>query len=98
MSDATVKYDYAVLEECLSMMKSKASEIQNQADELETDVKKIMVDWQGSTAERYNQLANDLDNDLVANRANLDSLTKALQQASESMQEQDSSGARRMQG
>ncbi|MFD2419612.1 WXG100 family type VII secretion target [Amycolatopsis pigmentata] len=93
MADGTITYDYNVIEECLSMMSKKASDIQSQADELESDVKRIMVDWHGSTADAYNQLASDLDKDLVQNRQNLENLARALQNASENMQQQDSHGA-----
>jgi WXG100 family type VII secretion target len=93
MSDGTITYDYDVLEECLAMMSSKAQAIQDQADGLESDVKRIMVDWTGSTADAYQQLATDLDNDLIANRGNLDTLTKTLQGAADAMQQQDKSGA-----
>jgi len=93
MADGTITYDYNAIEECLSMMTNKAQAIQDQADGLESDVKRIMVDWQGSTADAYQQLATDLDNDLIANRQNLDSLTKTLQGAADAMQQQDKSGA-----
>ncbi|MEV7044733.1 WXG100 family type VII secretion target [Amycolatopsis sp. NPDC051061] len=96
MSDGTITYDYGVIEECVSMMLNKANEIENQAGELESDVKRIMVDWQGSTADAYNQLANDLRSDIEANKSNLDNLRKSLSEASERMQHADASGARGM--
>jgi WXG100 family type VII secretion target len=92
MSD-TIKYDYAVIEECVSMMNKKAGEIEAQTDGLRDDVKRIMVDWQGATAERYDQVAMDLHKDLEQNKANLDNLNKTLQEAAEKMQQQDRAGA-----
>ncbi|MDQ7810870.1 WXG100 family type VII secretion target [Amycolatopsis sp. A133] len=96
MSDGTITYDYPVIEECISMMVSKANEIENQAGDLESDVKRIMVDWKGTTADAYNQLANDLRSDIEANKSNLDSLRKSLEDAAERMKQADSSGAKGM--
>lgn len=93
MSDDTIVYDYGVIEECLSMMSKKAGEIEQQTDELEADVKRIMVDWKGDTADAYNQLCQDLHNDLQQNRDNLDNLNKAFSDGSDAMKHQDSSGA-----
>lgn len=76
MTDDTITYDYAAIDQCLSMMSKKAQEIQTQTDNLESDVKKIMVDWEGATAQSYDRLANDLRNDLTQNRENLDNLNK----------------------
>ncbi|WIX98219.1 WXG100 family type VII secretion target [Amycolatopsis mongoliensis] len=96
MSDGTITYDYGVIEECVSMMLNKANEIENQSGELESDVKRIMVDWKGSTADAYNQLANDLRSDIEANKSNLDNLRKSLEEAAERMQHADASGAKGM--
>jgi WXG100 family type VII secretion target len=93
MADDTIVYDYATIDQCLSMMSKKAEEIQNQTDALETDVKNIMADWKGSTAEAYDQLCSDLRNDLISNRNNLDNLNKAFDEAAENMKQQDKSGA-----
>ncbi|QKV73997.1 WXG100 family type VII secretion target [Amycolatopsis sp. Hca4] len=96
MSDGTITYDYPVIEECISMMVSKANAIENQASDLEGDVKRIMVDWKGTTADAYNQLANDLRSDIEANKANLDNLRKSLTDAAERMKQADASGAKGM--
>ncbi|WP_410586374.1 WXG100 family type VII secretion target [Amycolatopsis sp. lyj-23] len=96
MSDGTITYDYPVIEECLSMMVAKANEIENQAGDLESDVKRIMVDWKGTTADAYNQLANDLRSDIEANKSNLDTLRKSLADAAERMKHADASGAKGM--
>jgi WXG100 family type VII secretion target len=96
MSDGTITYDYPVIEECISMMVSKATEIENQAGDLESDVKRIMVDWMGKTADAYSQLATDLRSDIEANKSNLDSLRKSLLEAAERMQQADASGAKSM--
>lgn len=94
MSDGTITYDYDVLEQCVSMMKSKAEEIQNQTDELVGQVKTIMVDWKGATADAYNNLANDLAKDLAANKQNLENLRAALSDGAGGMQYTDSRGAK----
>jgi WXG100 family type VII secretion target len=96
MADGTITYDYGVIDECVSMMVNKANEIENQAGELESDVKRIMVEWQGSTADAYNQLANDLRSDIESNKSNLDNLRKSLAEAAQNMQQADSSGSRNM--
>lgn len=98
MADDTIVYDYPVIDQCLSMMAKKAEEIQQQTDDLEADVKRIMVDWEGSTAQAYDQLCSDLRNDLLANRSNLDNLNKAFDQAAQEMQSQDSRGAGNVSG
>jgi WXG100 family type VII secretion target len=93
MADGTITYDYGVIDECLEMMKKKAQEIQGQADDLADDVKRIMVDWKGTTADAYNSLASDLDQDLVANRENLDNLQKTFHESAQAMQQADSKGS-----
>ncbi|WP_410611357.1 WXG100 family type VII secretion target [Amycolatopsis sp. lyj-109] len=93
MAGDTITYDYGVIEECVLMMTKKAGEIEAQTDGLRDDVKLIMADWQGATAERYDQVAMDLHNDLQQNKANLDNLNKTLQHAAEEMQQQDRASA-----
>lgn len=88
-----IKYDYPVIEQCIEMMKSKANEILNQTEDLEKDVKRIMVDWKGDTADAYDRLCGDLSSDLRQNADNLNSLKTAVHEAAIAMQQQDSSGA-----
>jgi WXG100 family type VII secretion target len=91
-----ITYDYTVIEHCVDMMKKKADEIVNQTDGLEADVKRIMVDWQGSTAEAYNQLCVDLKNDLLQNAGNLNNLKTTLHAAAERMKLKDRQGGNRV--
>jgi len=93
VADGTITYDYNVIEECVQMMSKKATEIEEQTNGLEDDVKRIMLDWEGSTAEAYNSLANDLRNDLNSNRDNLNNLNRALAEAADRMKQQDRHGA-----
>lgn len=93
MSDGTITYDYAAIEDCLTMMLDNAEGIMQQADALETSVKTIMTDWQGSTADAYQQLATDLDKDLVAQSDFLKSLKMKFEAAAEAMQNADKGGA-----
>jgi WXG100 family type VII secretion target len=96
--DGSIKYDYKVIDDCLVMMTNKAKEIESLTTDLSGDVKKIMVDWTGSTADSYNALANDLQNDLIANKDNLDNLNHQLDLAAERMRQQDKKGASNVQG
>ncbi|GAA1027416.1 MULTISPECIES: WXG100 family type VII secretion target [Amycolatopsis] len=93
-ADDTITYDYTTLETCVDMMSRKASEIQAQTDELEADVKKIMVDWKGSTADAYNQLCDNLRGSLHANVGNLQNLRGKLEAGAAAMQQQDSRGGK----
>ncbi|UMP06955.1 WXG100 family type VII secretion target [Amycolatopsis sp. EV170708-02-1] len=93
MTDATITYDYPVIEECLSMMSRKATEIEGQTNELESDVKRIMIEWKGDTANRYDERSNGLRNELHGHRDNLNNLNVALRNAAEAMKAQDSRGA-----
>jgi WXG100 family type VII secretion target len=93
-----IKYDYPVIEYCVDTMKKKAEEIIGQTDNLENDVKRIMVDWQGSTADAYSQLCADLESDLRQNADNLNSLKTALHGAAEAMKQQDGRGAGKVGG
>jgi ESAT-6 family protein len=97
-NDGSIKYDYKAIDDCLVMMTNKANEIEGLTTDLENDVKKIMTGWEGSTADSYNALANDLRNDLVANRDNLNSLNQQLDLAAERMKAQDKKGASNVQG
>jgi ESAT-6 family protein len=90
---ADITYDYPVIEQCIEMMKNKAEAIIAQTDDLENDVKRIMVDWKGSTADAYNQLCSDLESDLRQNVDNLNSLKTAVHGAAEAMKQQDGKGA-----
>ncbi|WP_410604738.1 WXG100 family type VII secretion target [Amycolatopsis sp. lyj-90] len=96
MSDGTITYDYNVIDECLAMMIAKANDIEGEAGALAADVKRIMVDWKGTTATAYDQLANDLRSDIEANKSNLDNLRKSFKDASDNMQAADASGAKNM--
>ena len=89
-------YDYPVIEQCVDMMGKKANEILHQTDDLEKDVKRIMTDWQGSTAEAYNRLCSDLDSDLRQNVDNLNNLNKTLHEAADRMRQQDNQGGNRI--
>jgi WXG100 family type VII secretion target len=95
---ADITYDYPVIEQCVDMMKKKAEEIIGQTDALENDVKRILVDWHGSTADAYSQLCSDLKNDLQQNASNLNNLKTALHTAADNMKQQDQRGAGRVSG
>jgi WXG100 family type VII secretion target len=98
MADDTIVYDYDTIDACLVMMSKKAEEIQSQTDGLASDVKRIMVGWEGDTAQAYEQLTTDLRNDLIQNRENLDNLNKAFDQAKIEMQNQDRNGGKTVGG
>lgn len=98
MADDTITYDYDTIDRCLEMMSKKAGEIQSQTDQLESDVKAIMTDWTGATADAYNQLCNDMRNDLQQNKDNLDNLNKTFDEAAEKMKHQDKSGGKTVGG
>ncbi|MFE3785126.1 WXG100 family type VII secretion target [Amycolatopsis sp. NPDC059090] len=90
--DDTITYDYTTLETCVDMMSRKAGEIQAQTDGLESDVKRIMVDWRGATADAYNQLCDHLRGALGANVGNLQTLKGKLEAGAAAMQHQDNRG------
>jgi WXG100 family type VII secretion target len=92
MADDTIVYDYDAIDACLVEMSKKAQEIQGETDDLYSDVKAIMVGWEGDTAIAYERLSTDLRNDLIANRENLDNLNKTFDEAKARMQAQDRSG------
>jgi len=97
-NDGTIKYDYPAIDECLVLMSKKAEAIEGLVNGLDADVKKILGEWTGSTADSYNSLANDLKNDLMANKGNLDNLNHQLDLAAERMRQQDKKGASNVQG
>jgi WXG100 family type VII secretion target len=94
MSDDLINYDYDAIDECLAMMSQRINEIEAETDGLGADVKRIMVDWQGSTAERYDQIAADLHSDLDQNKNNLNDLMKNFEGAKLQMQHADKAGAK----
>lgn len=95
--DGSIKYDYKAIDDCLVMMTNKARDIEGLTTDLENDVKRIMQEWEGSTADSYNSLANDLRSDLIANRENLDNLNKTFDTAAENMRRRDQQGANNVQ-
>jgi WXG100 family type VII secretion target len=98
MADDTILYDYDRIDQALVLMSNKAKAIQDQTDTLESDVKTIMAWWEGSTAVAYNQLCDDLRNDLIANKENLDNLNRTLDAAAEKMKHQDKKGGQNVSG
>lgn len=96
--DGTITYDYNVIELCITMMQNKAREIIGQTDAFEADVKRIMVGWEGATAQAYDQVAADLRNDLQANVDNLDSLKRTFGESADKMKEMDRRGGQGLGG
>jgi WXG100 family type VII secretion target len=87
-----ITYDYDAIEQVIEMMTKKATEIANQTDEQQQQVKQIMQGWQGSTADAYNKLCDDLEKDLQANVDILNQLKTTFQSGAEEMQMQDRKG------
>lgn len=88
-------YDYAVLDNCINLMKRKVQEIEGQTQQLAQQVSQLMGTWQGSTATTYNTTANDLQAELDRSNQNLDVTRNALQTGSDNMAQTDASGAKR---
>jgi WXG100 family type VII secretion target len=93
-----ITYDYPAIEQALDMMTKKATEIANQADEQQTQVKQILTGWTGSTADAYDVLCNDLESDLHANVGILNNLKTTFSNGAEEMQRQDRSGGNNVAG
>ncbi|MFC3452610.1 WXG100 family type VII secretion target [Amycolatopsis speibonae] len=95
MADATITYDYAAIEECVSAMQQRANTIQEETDKLASDAQKLYgAGWKGQSADAYKALADDLRNDLTANRENLENLKRALSDGASGMQHTDANGAK----
>ncbi|GAB3733661.1 hypothetical protein GCM10027598_58480 [Amycolatopsis oliviviridis] len=95
MADGTITYDYPALEECVSAMQQRANAIQNETDDLAAGAQRLIdAGWSGATADAYKKLADDLRNDLVANRENLENLKRALSDGAGGMQYTDKNGAK----
>jgi WXG100 family type VII secretion target len=92
MADGTILYNYDAIDAALELMAREAAKIQGEIDDTVSQVKAIMVDWEGTTATAYDQLANDLSRDLTEHRQNLDNLNRTLDAAAEKMRQQDKRG------
>ena len=93
-----ITYDYAAIDEAIDMMTKKATEIANQTDEQQQQVKAIMGNWTGSTAEAYNKLCDDLEADLRANVEILNNLKATFGQGADDMKQQDAKGGQHVAG
>ncbi|PWW63304.1 WXG100 family type VII secretion target [Actinokineospora spheciospongiae] len=90
MANDQVLYDYDVIEQCVTLMKNKANEIAGDVKELQTDVKNIMVNWEGTSAQAYESLSTDLVADLGKHNDYLEQLKVKLEAAASGMQGSDS--------
>ncbi|KZB80806.1 WXG100 family type VII secretion target [Amycolatopsis regifaucium] len=94
MADGTITYDYPVIEQCVAMMMKKADEIDNQATLLGRDVKTIMQDWVGETANSYEARSTNLQAGLDEHRQNLLNLRQKVSDAAAAMEAADKGGAK----
>ncbi|MGW4133496.1 WXG100 family type VII secretion target [Amycolatopsis japonica] len=95
MSDETTIYDYDAIDTCLSMMKGKANEIDNNVTTLSDDVQKIIdAGWSGDSATAYQESSAKLQHGLDNHRDFLDNLRIQLQVSAERMAEADKRGGR----
>ncbi|MFL6119486.1 WXG100 family type VII secretion target [Actinophytocola sp.] len=93
-----ITYDYQAIDEAIDMMAKKATEIANQTDEQQQQVKQIMGNWTGSTADAYNKLCDDLEADLRANVDILTNLKTTFGQGADDMRQQDAKGGQNVAG
>ncbi|EWC61853.1 hypothetical protein UO65_2912 [Actinokineospora spheciospongiae] len=90
MANDQTLYDYDVIEACVTLMKNKANEIAGDVQGLQGDVRTIMVDWEGTSAQAYESLSTDLVNDLHRHNDYLEQLKVKLEAAASGMQGSDS--------
>jgi WXG100 family type VII secretion target len=89
-----IKYDYAVLDEMINAMKAQAQRIIEQTEEQRKNVQKVMGTWEGSTAQAYNSLCDDLERDLQGNADILEQMRAKMKSGVDEMQVADQSGAK----
>ncbi|GAA1981846.1 WXG100 family type VII secretion target [Amycolatopsis minnesotensis] len=89
-----IKYDYAVLDDMINAMKAQAQRIIEKTEEQRNNVKQIMGEWEGSTAQAYNSLCDDLEKDLQANADILEQLRAKMHSGVNEMQTADQNGAK----
>lgn len=92
MSD-TIKYDYEKLDTAFQELTKISNFIESTLDEQRKQVHTIMADWHGSTADAYNSLCTDLDQDMNGNIETLNLLKQKAHEGAMRMQETDSKGA-----
>ncbi|GAA4531774.1 WXG100 family type VII secretion target [Amycolatopsis samaneae] len=91
MSDA-IKYDYQKLDEAFTSLTKIAEFIDTTLDEQRKQVHAVMADWHGDTADAYDSLSTDLDNDMKQYMATLAALKNAAHTGATTMQETDAQG------
>lgn len=89
-----ITYDYAVLDEAISMMTAKAEQIRQLTDDQQKSAMQTLVDWKGASADAYNKLCDDLEADLKANIDILNNLKQKMHQGVEEMQLTDTQGGK----
>lgn len=94
--DGTIVYNFEDLDWCVEQMKRATREIQGETSEFAADVKKILQDWTGDTAQvGYQTEANELRRKLEECIANLDMMASNVKAGASNMMEADRNGAKR---
>ena len=89
-----ITYDYPVISEAIGMMTKKADEIIQQVEIQRKSVQAALGNWTGSTADAYNKLCNDLENDLRANVDILNNLRDTMKNGADEMDITDKNGGK----
>jgi WXG100 family type VII secretion target len=95
VSNGNTVYDYGVIEQCNRLITQKVNEMQGTAEELTTDVKRLVEQtWGGQAAGQYEVAADQIRTDLEDRKNTLVALGDRLRTGSENMQETDRKGGR----
>lgn len=87
-----ITYDYQALEQLVDEMESIASEINTRVEEQRQQVKQIMNDWHGSTADNYNSLCNELEAQMAESLTTLRQFKVTVATSAQNMQDADNKG------
>jgi early secretory antigenic target protein ESAT-6 len=85
--------NFATITQGATDVRSTASNIKQQLDDLESGVKKVAQSWEGSAQEGYRQKQAEWDKRAASLHATLESIAKALDQAAQNYQSTESKNA-----
>ncbi|ANN15909.1 hypothetical protein SD37_09805 [Amycolatopsis orientalis] len=96
MADDAIKYDYEKLELAFEELVKIVAQVEQTLDDQRSQVRSVMADWHGNTADAYQSLCNDLDKDMDGNLESLLVLKKTAHEGAARMQQADADGSKRV--
>jgi len=90
-----INYQYSAIADGVRQMQQVNQNIQQQVQDLQAQVKALLSDFAGTSAQSYDTCANKISSDLTQSNEQLATLSRQVNSGSENMHSADASQARR---